>query len=54
MGTCLRNHLMMHEMKEGRGPIFMDTPTAMANLAANMTPRKSSTSKRRLGKISST
>ena len=40
MGTCLRNHLMMHEMKEGRGPIFMDTPTAMKNLAANMTPRE--------------
>ncbi len=38
MGTCLRNHLMMHEIKQGRGPIFMDTPTAMANLAANMTP----------------
>ena len=40
MGTCLRNHLMMIEMKEGRGPIFMDTPTAMANLAASMTPRE--------------
>jgi len=38
MGTCLRNHLMLKEMKEGRGPIFMDTPTALANLAANMTP----------------
>ena len=38
MSTCLRNHLMLHEMKEGRGPIFMDTPTAMKNLAANMTP----------------
>ncbi|MXZ81443.1 MAG: adenylyl-sulfate reductase subunit alpha [Gammaproteobacteria bacterium] len=38
MGTCLRNHLMMIEMKEGRGPIFMDTPTAMARLAENMTP----------------
>ncbi len=40
MGTCLRNHLMMKEMKEGRGPIFMDTPTAMANLAKNMTPKE--------------
>ena len=40
MGTCLRNHLMMIELREGRGPIFMDTPTAMANLAANMTPRE--------------
>ncbi len=40
MGTCLRNHLMMKEMKEGRGPIFMDTPTAMAELAKNMTPKE--------------
>ena len=40
MGTCLRNHLMMKEMKEGRGPIFMDTPTAMAKLAETMTPRE--------------
>ncbi len=29
--TCLRNHLMLKEMKEGRGPIWMDTPTAMQN-----------------------
>jgi len=40
MGTCLRNHLMMKEMKDGRGPIFMDTPTAMAKLAENMTPKE--------------
>ena len=40
MGTCLRNHLMLHEMKEGRGPIFMDTPTAMKKLAENMTPEE--------------
>ena len=40
MGTCLRNHLMMKEMREGRGPIFMDTPTAMAKLAETMTPRE--------------
>ena len=40
MGTCLRNHLMMKEMKEGRGPIFMNTPTAMAKLAETMTPRE--------------
>ena len=38
MGTCLRNHLMMKEMREGRGPIFIDTPTAMAKLAETMTP----------------
>lgn len=40
MGTCLRNHLMMKEMREGRGPIFMDTPTAMAKLAESMTPKE--------------
>ncbi len=40
MGTCLRNHLVMKELKEGRGPIFIDTPTAMANLAKNMTPKE--------------
>ncbi len=40
MGTCLRNHLMMKEMREGRGPIFLDTPTAMAKLAESMTPRE--------------
>ena len=40
MGTCLRNHLMMHEMREGRGPIFMDTPTALAKLAETMTPKE--------------
>ena len=38
--TCLRNHLMLTEMKEGRGPIFMDTPTAMKNLAETMTPQE--------------
>ena len=40
MGTCLRNHLMLKEMREGRGPIFIDTPTAMAKLAENMTPEE--------------
>ncbi len=38
--TCLRNHAMLHEMKEGRGPIIMDTPTAMANLSETMTPKE--------------
>ena len=38
--TCLRNHAMLKEMKEGRGPIFMDTPTAMAKLAETMTPQE--------------
>ncbi len=38
--SCLRNHLMMHEMKEGRGPIYMDTPTALQKLAETMTPKE--------------
>ena len=29
--TCLRNHLMLFEMKAGRGPIQMDTPKAIKN-----------------------
>jgi len=40
MGTCLRNHLMMEEMRNGQGPIFMDTPTALAKLAETMTPKE--------------
>jgi adenylylsulfate reductase subunit A len=31
--TCLRNHLMMKEMREGRGPIIMRTDTALQALA---------------------
>lgn len=38
--SCLRNHLMMHEMKEGRGPIYMDTPTALNKLAETMTKKE--------------
>jgi adenylylsulfate reductase, subunit A len=34
--TCLRNHLMLFEMKEGRGPIIMDTVTALATLGKTM------------------
>ena len=34
--TCLRNHLMLFEMKEGRGPIIMDTVTALAALGETM------------------
>jgi len=36
--TCLRNHAMLKEMKDGNGPIFMDTPAAMAKLSETMTP----------------
>jgi len=34
--TCLRNHLMLAEMKAGRGPIIMDTVTALATLSETM------------------
>jgi adenylylsulfate reductase subunit A len=34
--TCLRNHLMLFEMKEGRGPIMMDTVTALETLGKTM------------------
>ncbi len=36
--TCLRNHAMLKEMKDGNGPIFMDTPAAMAKLSETMSP----------------
>jgi len=34
--TCLRNHLMLFEMKSGRGPIQMDTVSALGELGKNM------------------
>ncbi|NNK86617.1 MAG: adenylyl-sulfate reductase subunit alpha, partial [Desulfobacterales bacterium] len=34
--TCLRNHLMLFEMKAGRGPIIMDTVSALAALGETM------------------
>jgi adenylylsulfate reductase subunit A len=34
--TCLRNHLMLFEMKEGRGPIQMDTVTALAEIGKTL------------------
>lgn len=38
--TCLRNHAMLKEMKEGRGPIVMDTPAAMKKLSETMTQKE--------------
>ncbi|ROR34530.1 adenylyl-sulfate reductase subunit alpha [Inmirania thermothiophila] len=38
--TCLRNHVMLNEMLEGRGPIYMDTVTALGKLAETMTPKE--------------
>jgi adenylylsulfate reductase subunit A len=34
--TCLRNHMMLREMREGRGPIFMDTKTALQTTFATL------------------
>ena len=38
--TCLRNHLMLFEMKEGRGPIMMDTVSALAEMGKTMDKRE--------------
>jgi adenylylsulfate reductase subunit A len=34
--TCLRNHLMLFEMKAGRGPIIMKTSTALQKLGQTL------------------
>lgn len=34
--TCLRNHMMIKEMRDGRGPIFMDTATALKTTFATL------------------
>ncbi len=36
MGTAIRNHMMMMDMKAGKGPILMRTDHAMAELAKTM------------------
>ncbi len=38
--TCLRNHLMIFEMKEGRGPIMMDTVTALKELGGEVSKKE--------------
>ena len=38
--TCLRNHMMLREMREGRGPIYMDTASALQKTFATMTPEQ--------------
>ncbi|MFQ3573178.1 MAG: adenylyl-sulfate reductase subunit alpha [Thermodesulfovibrionales bacterium] len=40
MGTAIRNHMMMLDMKAGKGPIFMNTHTAMAELATKMDAKR--------------
>ena len=36
LGTAIRNHLMMRAMKDGKGPILMQTPAAMEIISKNM------------------
>jgi adenylylsulfate reductase subunit A len=38
--TCLRNHMMLREMREGRGPIYMDTAGALQATFAGLTPEQ--------------
>jgi adenylylsulfate reductase subunit A len=38
--SCLRNHLMLEEMKNGRGPIYMDTVSALAKLRETLSPKE--------------
>jgi adenylylsulfate reductase subunit A len=40
MGTCMRNHLMIQDMKTGKGPIKIHTDVAMKMLAETMTPKE--------------
>ncbi len=40
MGTCMRNHLMIQDMKAGKGPIKIHTDVAMKTLAETMTPKE--------------
>lgn len=39
-GTCLRNHVQMIEIKEGRGPILMHTDKAMAKMAETLSKKE--------------
>jgi len=38
--TCLRNHLMLFEMKEGRGPVMMDTVTALKEMGEKLNKKE--------------
>ena len=39
MGTAIRNHLMMRAMRDGKGPILMQTPAALEIISKNMKKR---------------
>jgi len=36
MGTCMRNHMMMNDMKAGKGPIKIHTDTALAKMGETL------------------
>jgi adenylylsulfate reductase subunit A len=36
LGTAIRNHLMMRAMRDGKGPILMQTPSALEIISKNM------------------
>ncbi len=38
--SCLRNHVLLNEIREGRGPIYIDTVSALGKLAESMTPKE--------------
>ena len=38
--TCLRNHMMLRELRQGRGPITMDTAGALQKTFADMPPER--------------
>lgn len=40
LGTAIRNHMMMLDMKAGKGPILMNTHTAMQELAKTMDAKR--------------
>lgn len=40
LGTCIRNHMMMIDMKAGKGPILMNTHHAMQELAKTMDAKR--------------
>lgn len=40
LGTAIRNHMMMLDMKEGKGPILMNTHTAMQELSKTMDAKR--------------
>jgi adenylylsulfate reductase subunit A len=38
--SCLRNHMMLKELREGRGPIWIDTVSALSSLRESLSPRE--------------